>query len=296
MHSKIVKSLCVIAILFGIDYTGNSILKHYCEKGFGLTHESDILMVGHSHLAMSVNTSYLSKELGYSFTKYTRSGVDMQARHAMANQYMESKYADSLKAVVFCVDASTFTAEGLSSNSYILFYPWMDNDLYNDMVYRQASLGEYIFHKIFRMSRYNQDLYATALKGFLGSEDKNLKTNGLDLEDDPSKMPGTKIDLNPALMKELEQAIQDASRHNVKVILLQTPIAKYLLNGKDKEYAMVKDYYQSFADNNPNVYYIDFTDDISDKYDLFFNPTHLNVRGQELYTKRLCEELRAILL
>lgn len=295
MHSKIVKILVSIAILFGIDYMGHSILKHYCEKGFGLTRESDILMVGHSHLAMSVNTSYLSKELGYSFTKYTRSGVDIQARHAMANQYLESKYADSLKAVVFCVDATTFTLEGLSANSYILFYPWMDEDLYRDMVYRQASLGEYVFHKIFRLSRYNQDLYTTALRGFIGSEDKNLKTNGLSLENDPSRMPGTKIDFNTSLMEELEMAVKDASKHNVKVILLQTPIAEYLLNGRDKEYAKVKAYYQSFADNSPNVYYIDFSDEISDKYDLFFNPTHLNVRGQELYTKRLCDEMKAIM-
>lgn len=295
MYSRIIKIAVSLVLLFGIDYIGHSILKHYCEKGFGLTQESDILMVGHSHLAMSINTSFLSKELGYSFTKYTRSGVDIHARHLMANQYLESEYAASLKAVVFCVDAMTFTAEGLSANAYTLFYPWMDEELYKDMVYQQASLGEYVIHKIFRLSRYNQDLFSLALKSFMGSEDKNLKTNGLDLKDEPSKMSGTNIDFNPILMKELELAVEDASKHNVKVILLQTPIAKYLLNGKGKEYAKVKSYYKSFSDNNPNVYYIDFTDELSDQYDLFFNPTHLNVRGQELYTKTLCEKLKVVM-
>lgn len=295
MYSRIIKIAVSLVLLFGIDYIGHSILKHYCEKGFGLTQESDILMVGHSHLAMSINTSFLSKELGCSFTKYTRSGVDIHARHLMANQYLESEYAASLKAVVFCVDAMTFTAEGLSANAYTLFYPWMDEELYKDMVYQQASLGEYIIHKIFRLSRYNQDLFSLALKSFMGSEDKNLKTNGLDLKDEPSKMSGTNIDFNPILMKELELAVEDASKHNVKVILLQTPIAKYLLNGKGKEYAKVKSYYKSFSDNNPNVYYIDFTDELSDQYDLFFNPTHLNVRGQELYTKTLCEKLKVVM-
>ena len=55
-----------------------------------------------------------------------------------------------------------------------------------------------------------------------------------------------------------------------------------------------KEFYQELAKSS-QVYYIDFTDELADKYDLFFNSTHLNVRGQELYTQRLIRELKPIL-
>lgn len=281
-------------ILICADIAGHLFLKENCEKGFGIKSYSDVLMVGHSHLNMSVDKSVLSDSIGLSVAKYYRSGVDIHARRLMANQYLESKYADSLKTVIFCVDASTFTAEGLSANSYTLFYPWMDDDLYKDMVASEASFGDYWFHKVFKLSRYNQDLYGTAIKGLLNSEDRNNKTKGLDIEGDPDSLKGSTIKLNKSLMEELRKAVNDVADKNIKVILLQTPIAKYLINGNEQEYLKVKEFYQELAKSS-QVYYIDFTDELADKYDLFFNSTHLNVRGQELYTQRLIRELKPIL-
>lgn len=291
----IAKIIIGVIVFICVDATGHLFLKENCEKGFGIKSYSDILMVGHSHLNMSVDKSVLSDSIGFSVAKYYRSGVDIHARRLMANQYLESKYADSLKAVIFCVDASTFTSEGLSANSYTLFYPWMDDDLYKDMVSSEAGFGDYWFHKVFKLSRYNQDLYGTAIKGLLNSEDRNNKTKGLEIERDSYSIKGTTIKLKKSLMDELRKAVNDVAAKNIKVILLQTPIAKYLLNGNEQEYLKVKEFYQELAKSN-QVYYIDFTDELADKYDLFFNPTHLNVRGQELYTKRLIEELKLIQL
>ena len=112
-------------ILICADIAGHLFLKENCEKGFGIKSYSDVLMVGHSHLNMSVDKSVLSDSIGLSVAKYYRSGVDIHARRLMANQYLESKYADSLKAVIFCVDASTFTAEGLTKRDLKSLFGFM---------------------------------------------------------------------------------------------------------------------------------------------------------------------------
>jgi len=294
MKKNILRVAISIAVLAIIDFSGHCILKHYCEKLYGLNQRSQILMLGHSHVAMGINADVLEKEFGCKVTKYSRAGVDIHSRCLMGYQYLNSDFSDSLKLVIFGVDPHTFTTEGLSENSHKLFYPWMDSEQYDVLIREYDSSSEYLFHKIFKLSRYNQDLYTSALKGALGSGDDNLKTNGLPTDEDYDNKKGTAICFNEPLMKDFEKTIEDISSRGINVLLVQTPVAKFVLNGQDKNYKTITGYYKSLAERNANVYYINFTEEMYSDYDLFFNPTHVNVRGQKVFTERLCEEMKKI--
>lgn len=294
MKKNILRVLISIIVLILIDFFGHCVLKHYCEKSFGLNQHSKVLMLGHSHIAMGINAEMIEKVFDCKVTKYSRAGVDIHSRCLMGYQYLNSSYSDSLRLVIFGVDPHTFTTEGLSENSHKLFYPWMDSKQYDELIRKYDSSGEYLFHKIFKLSRYDQDLYTSVLKGALGSNDENLKTNGLPTGKDYESQKGTVICFNESLMKDFEKTIDDISLRGINVLLVQTPIAKFVLNGQDENYKKITDYYQSIADKYDNVYYINFTGDIHADYDLFFNPTHVNVRGQKVFTERLCEEMKRI--
>ena len=96
---------------------------------FGLNQHSEVLLIGHSHLMLATDKAKLETALNCRISKYCREGVNVADRYQMVKQYLESLYSDSLKIVLYGVDQFMFTGTGLSSNSYKLFYPFMDEKI-----------------------------------------------------------------------------------------------------------------------------------------------------------------------
>ncbi|MCS2441777.1 hypothetical protein NXX09_14550 [Bacteroides uniformis] len=69
---KLYKILIAIAVFFFLDFAISSLLKEGLNKGFGLRQESEILIVGHSHMMMGVDRDKLEKGLKCKISKYTR--------------------------------------------------------------------------------------------------------------------------------------------------------------------------------------------------------------------------------
>lgn len=105
---KLYKILIAIAVFFFLDFAISSLLKEGLNKGFGLRQESEILIVGHSHMMMGVDRDKLEKGLKCKISKYTRTGVSLPERYLMTQQYLNSKYSKKLKAALIGVDAFTF--------------------------------------------------------------------------------------------------------------------------------------------------------------------------------------------
>lgn len=97
---------------------------------FGLTQHSEVLFVGHSHLMLAVDKEGFEQGTATEVSKYCREGVNVADRLEMVRQFLASPYSDSLKVVIYGVDQFMFTGEGLSMNSYKLFYPsWTSHTL-----------------------------------------------------------------------------------------------------------------------------------------------------------------------
>lgn len=284
----------VIIALLTVDYLGSEFLKSNIEKSYGLQKHSDVLMVGHSHVMMGVYAPKISQEIRCSISKYTRAGVDLRARHLMVNQYLNSKYADSLKMVILGIDAQSFTGSGLSENAHVLFYPWLDNEEIARYVLNETSCCNYLFHKVFRLSRYNDELVGCAIRGMRGGEDINMKQKGMGEYEEYRDSKGANIELNALLMDELEQTVQELQSRDLEVILLQTPVVRHLLNGNEKEYKQVCAYFSSLEEKYDKVNYVNYTDSLMVDYGLFFNPTHLNQKGQSVFTEKIIPEIKKI--
>lgn len=290
-----IRLIVALATFFIVDYTGHKMLKYGLDKGMGLNEHSKVLIVGHSQLMMGLDKSMIEETLECKVTKHTRTGVGIGVRMMMTDMYIDSKYSDSLKCAVLAVDPFSFNDEGLSQNSFMLFYPWMDDSYVDEFIRRSTDNVTFWGHKIFRLSRYSDDLIKQSFRGWK-NDDRNYKTTYLTDEiyergKDKWERP---IKFNQPLMHNLEETINHITSKGIHVVLLQSPSYYKLTENQQEKYKKILDYFQSLTNKFPLVSFIDYDQIYNRQSNLFFDPLHLNVEGQELMTKRLIEDIKEI--
>ncbi|WP_302285379.1 SGNH/GDSL hydrolase family protein [Bacteroides clarus] len=290
------KLIIVILCFFTIDFIGDQALKHGLDQGIGLNEHSKILIVGHSHLMMGLDKRMLEDSLGCKVTKHTRSGVGMTERKLMTQMFLDSPYSDSLVVVVIGVDPFSFNNEGLSKNCHTLFYPWINEQNVEDYIKGTIDPANYYVHKLFRLSRYNDDLIKQSIRGWK-HDDRNYKvsifTDSL-FEANKTKWMRP-ITFNKHLMKELEQTITFCIKRKLHVILLQTPILRLLTDMYPEEYTKIIKYYQQLDSISSYVHFINYSPYYDEDNHIFFDPIHLNINGQKIITTRFMKDISYLL-
>ena len=258
-----------------------------------------MLIVGHSHIMLATDKERMEKELGIKVSKYTREGVNVGDRKMMVKQYLDSPYSDSLKVCLYGVDLCTFTGDGLSQNSFKLFYPFMDNKDISKYIHQQASFDDYWLHKFVRTNRYNDDgLKNSSISGWL-HEWKNRKTGQVDIEVYKKRLAAgdeRHIQMNEELINAFCETIEMLNARGVKVILINTPTLDLLNNFEPEKYAMVMLWFNNYAKNNNMVEFWDFNPEFSSRHDLMYDRLHLNVKGQQIVTTAIIKRLKSKLL
>lgn len=291
-----IRLLVTFIVFFVVDYTGHRILKYGLDKGMGLNEHSKVLIVGHSQLMMGIDKSMIEDSLGCKVTKHTRTGVGIGVRMMMTDMYVDSEYSDSLKCVVLAVDPFSFNDEGLSQNSFMLFYPWMDDHYVDEFIYRSTDNVTFWGHKIFRLSRYSDDLIKQSLRGWK-NDDRNYKNTFLTDEiyergKDKWERP---IKFDQTLMHNLEETVDHIVSKGIHVILLQSPSYYKLTENQLDKYEKILGYFQSLAKKSPLVSFIDYDKIYNRQTKLFFDPLHLNIYGQKMMTQRLVDDIATVL-
>lgn len=291
--NKYIRLITSLAILFIADYAGHRMLKYGLDKGMGLNEYSKVLIIGHSQLMMGLDKSMMEDALRCKVTKHTRTGVGIGVRMMMTDMYVDSKFSDSLKCVILAVDPFSFNDEGLSQNSYMLFYPWMDEPNVGDFIRMNTDGVTFWGHKIFRLSRYSDDLIKQSFRGWK-NDDRNYKTAIL-TDDIYNKGKGKwerPIRFNRTLMQNLEETIRHITSKGVNVVLLQSPSYYRLTEEQQDKYEKINAYFHSLAMASPLVKFIDYDKLYNHHANLFFDPLHLNVEGQKLMTNRLINDIK----
>lgn len=285
------KLLIAILAFFIIDLFFSNLLKEGLNKNFGLNQESEIFIVGHSHMMMGIDKKMLEKGLNKKVSKYTRTGVSLPERFLMTQQYLQSNYSKKLKAAIIGVDAFTFSEGDISQNCYTLFYPFYEDKNVNEYLKQNATPLEYWQHKLFRLSRYSDDLINSSLRGWLDN-DQNYKTKQIDINEFNRQRDKWKsnIDFNVELMQKLNELIMMLTNQGIKVYLVNTPTLDAINHIQPQKFKEIMDYYHKLADNRM-VYFIDFSK-YESNYNLFFDPLHLNIKGQILVTDSLIKFLQ----
>lgn len=274
-----------------IDQVTKIVLNIGLNQYFGLDQHSEILLIGHSHLMLAIDKEELENKTHHKVSKYCREGVNIADRNAMVKQYLSLPSSDSLKVVFYGVDQFMFTGKGLSKNSYKLFYPFIDNPNIDQYIRESSDDYDYWLHKLICTSRYSDALINSAIRGWR-KDWSNYKVGNLNvanLEKEIEKGQQRHICFEPTLINSFEETLNLLTQKGICVVLINTPIAKPLNDYEPQQYKKIIDYLQGKADSDPLIYYWDMNPKYADKYDLFFDPIHLNPEGQRQITKQVID-------
>lgn len=289
MKRKIIYIIVFVILLVGLDRLTGLFLNTGLYRYFGLSQHSEVLLIGHSHLMLATDKETMEKETGMKVSKYCREGVNVIDRYEMIKQFLNSEYSDSLKYVLYGVDQFMFTGAGLSQNSYKLFYPFIDNKDMNEYIKKSAKDEfDYWQHKLLCSSRFSDALINSSFRGWLNNWE-NYKYGNLDvnkLEESIKADRQRKIKFEEELVGVFKETIDLLHDRGIKVILVNTPIAKPLNDYQPEEYRKIISYFEILVKNSMTEYW-DFNPEFSDNYDIFFDPIHLNPKGQKVINKEL---------
>jgi lysophospholipase L1-like esterase len=258
---------------------------------YGIGTDSALALVGHSHLMLGVDKGVLEEELGVPVSKYTREGVNVADRYQMVQQLL--RHNPNLNTVIYGVDAWTFTGEGLSANSHRLFYPFMDDPTIANYIEAKDERLSYWSKKWIKTSRYNEQLIAGAFRGFLGQWD-NLKFGTVDtlkLDKALAKGQYRKIDNSPEAIKTFKATLDVLTAEGIKVYLVYVPTIDKLETVQQTRFDETLEVFKSMV--SKQVHFINLQEPWSHDYSLFYDPIHLNPKGQALISKALVARLKA---
>lgn len=284
---KIRRIFLFIMLLMALDFGVSVILEKGIDRFYGIDSDAEVLMIGHSHLMLAVDKILLEERLGARVAKYTREGVNVADRYTMLEHYF-SGASNHCKLVVYGIDPWLFTGEGLSANSYKLFYPFMDNaDVDAYVRLHAANAFDYYSHKWFRSSRFNVTLINASLRGYLGNW-SNLKFGQLDtlqLQKELSKGEYRRIGFEKENIAVFRKTLALLGQSGRTVILLNTPVSGLLTKAVSKDYNKALSMILEMAKPYPNIHVVDFSPDFGDDSRLFFDPIHMNPEGQKKITQ-----------
>lgn len=294
MKHKIINIIVAILAFVVMDNGIGCVLKHGINNYFGISQHADVLLIGHSHLMLSVDKLQIEKELGVKISKYCREGVDVIDKYYMTKQILDSDYSDSLKVLMYGVDLFTFSPGGLSSNSYKLFYPFIDDKEIDRMIKEHTDAIDYWSHKLIKTFRYNDNtIINAAIRGIMN--DWNNKKNGnidipaykqmIDMHKERS------ISMDSTLIEYFKKTVKMATDRGILVILVNTPTLDLLNDYEPDKFAELGIWYKKFAANNELVEYWDFNPNYSNRHDLFYDRLHLNTKGQKIISKEITNRL-----
>ena len=292
----ILRLLIFFIIFFGMDFVISKILEKGINTFYGLDSYSQILLIGHSELMLAVDKVRMEDETGCKVSKYTREGVNIADRLIMIRQYFDSPYSNSIKIVLYGVDQFIFTGEGLSANSYKLFYPFMDNRIMNEYVMRNAeNKYDYWSHKIVRTSRYTDALVNASFRGLMHNWN-NFKVGSVSISQlkiDWENKAGRHIVFEKENIKLFEETLDFLQQKNVHVFLINTPTVDLLNKAEPQKYAQILSMFRHYESQYKNITFLDFNPEFSSDYSLFFDYIHLNQKGQEVVTDAIIRELKS---
>lgn len=289
--------LGAIAIFFVIDNLIDWAMMRGVNNYYGFNQPSKILLIGHSHLMLATDKERLEKETGMKVSKYCREGVNVTDKKIMVEHFLNSANTDSLKYVLYGVDLATFTGDGLSLNSYKLFYPFIDNKFVSNYIKSQSDPLNFWLHRIVKTTRFNDDgLKNSAIRGWLNNWD-NMKTNIIDIEAYKERLANgdeRHIQMNKLLISQFKETIRMLTDRGVTVILVNTPTLNLLNNFEPEKYSAIMKWYEDFADKNEHVLFWDFNPKYQTDYRMFSDRLHLNRKGQEIITNELVSRIKEL--
>lgn len=291
---KFLKHLVVfVGIFFLADFLVSGVVLHGLNKYYGLGTHPDMLLNGASQMMLGLDKNLIEKQLSIKVAKYTREGVNVVDRETMLRYFLDHD-GQTIHTTVYSIDAFLFTGEGLSKNSYTLFYPFMDDKKISAYIYNQSpDRVEFYIHKYVRSTRFDFLLLNSALRGYR-NDWSNLKYGTLDALALHRQILGgdvRKIKNDPANLTSFLRAMEMLQADGRAVVLVYFPYA-YELEHSDPLRDSTFDIFRDYAQKHPGVRLIDLSSAVGSHSEWYFDPNHLNPLGQKEATQAFIDAFK----
>lgn len=296
MKRRVIYTILFFVLLIALDRIIGLCLNKGLDTYFGLDQHSEVLFIGHSHLMLAVDKTDFETKTKATVSKYCREGVNVADRYQMVRQYLNLPACDSLRYVIYGVDQFMFTGEGLSENSYKLFYPFIDEPVMNDYIKSSTDFSDYLLHKTICCTRYSDALLNSSIRGWMHNWN-NYKFGYLDVKNLELQIANSQqrhIEFEQDLIDDFEQTLSLLESKGIVTILVNTPIAKPLNGYEPEKYSRFINYMKQLDSSSSMIVYWDLNPEYSEQYNLFFDPIHLNMDGQKVINQELVNRFNTL--
>jgi hypothetical protein len=290
----LMKLIVLITLFFIIDNVISFLLLKGINKYYGIGSNSEILINGSSMTMAGFNKEEMEFILNKEISIYARNGCGVEERYEMLVHYF-NKDNGRTKTVLYETNPLLFSNKKTAANTYKLFFPFMDDPFVNDYIKSEASLSDYLVHKLIKTSRFDETLFINALKGYISSHE-NVKNIVVDIN---TILPLEKqkntlhIEYDSIKVEIFKKSIQLIHNIGAEVILVNMPMTRQKGETfKHTEYQQYLFFLEQFSNEHPNVSLINLNTDLFNDYHLFSDPLHLNASGQKKLTEILSKEIK----
>ena len=174
------------------------------------------------------------------------------------------------------------------------YFPYLVNPFMRSLIIEQEPFN--IMERYIPMYRYYSQGIVTLLQESRGIEKTYKGYNAHDLKwngEEFAKVESILFKPDKQLVDQFDCFLSDLRKDRTKVILVSSPIYSGVTK-KTKNLSAFYDFRNYFSKkyNIPTLDYI--SDPICDDTTYFYNATHLNKKGAELFTKKLCHDLDSL--
>ena len=259
---------------------------------------ADILIYGSSRAWVNISPKILEDSLQLNFYNLGMDGHNFWLQYLRHIEYL--KHNNNPKHIILAVDFNSLHKRD-SLYLHKQFLPYM---LWNKNIkeYTKSYEGFNYFDYNIPLIRYtgNSSILKNAINiGFENKKNTPYRTNGYkgikknwsnDLENAKSKMKNYKIQIDTESVTLFNRFLQECKSNNIVVSLVYTPEyidgQKFIENKNE-----ILDIYKNYA-KKYELLYLDYSEDsICLNKNYFYNATHLNKTGSEIFTKKLANDL-----
>lgn len=297
LRSFVIKTLLLIILFLGLDRVGGWVLRIGLDRYYGLDVPAQVLCVGHSHTVLGIDKVALEQALGVPVAKFAVEGANSADRQVMI-QYYFKRQTNSVRAVVYDVDAHAFTGAGLSSSSYQLLFPFIDDPEVRDYIRRNcSSRSEYLLRRAFCTTRYDELTLSLAARGFLRKW-TSFKSGQVDvgtLRRQVQEGRFREISFDRENINVFSNTVRFVTRRDITLLLAYIPTIDAFNQAEPAKYRRSLEILAGFAPADSGVVFLNYNPEFETRHELFRDPIHLNRDGQREITARLARDLKEVL-
>ncbi len=309
MNKFLIKIILFSLIIFGLAYTVDSVISKGLQKTdlrvyqawndiYASNIKSNAIILGSSRAWCQYSPKILDSIMGLDFYNLGIDGHTIDYQLLRYNTYR--RYCPKPKYIIHNVEFSTLSITN-SGYEREQFFPYVFDDSLINEVSKVKNIT--FIDKHIPLIRYfgYRSLFELGVKSYFGKKHffdgglvkgyrgNKYNWNGSEL----NKIKTIKFERDSIAIKLFDNYLEKTKSEGIKIILVFAPI---YIEGAKKivDYNGMYSLYKNLADKY-NFLLLDYTND-SISYDKsnFYNATHMNQKGAEIFSKKLANDIKAM--